>query len=61
MQNPVNILPYPHKPEIFEAHHLSFPIYPPGVDLPPTYTLRVLHLKPVSVQWIAGRIFPALK
>ena len=61
MQNPVDILPCLHNLEIFEAHHLSLPIYSPGVDLPLTQILRVLHLKSVSVQWIAGRIFPALK
>jgi len=61
MQNPVDILPCLHNLEIFEAHHLSLPNYSPGVDLPLTQILRVLHLKSVSVQWIAGRIFPALK
>jgi len=61
MQNPVDILPSLNKLEIFEAHRLSLPIYSPGVDLPLTQILRVLHLKSVSVQWIAGRIFPALK
>jgi len=61
MQNPVDILPSLNKLEIFEAHHLSLPIYSPGVDLPLTQILRVMHLKSVSVQWIAGRIFPALE
>ena len=61
MQNHVDVLPSLHKLEIFEAHHLSLPIYPPGVDLPLTQTLRVLHLKSVSVQWMAGQIFPALE
>jgi hypothetical protein len=61
MQNPVDILPSLHKLEIFEAHHLPLPIYSLGVDLALTQTLRVLHLKSVSVQWIAGRIFPALE
>ena len=61
MQNPVDILPSLHKLEIFEAHHLFLPIYPPGVDLPLTQTLCVLHLKSVSVQWMAGQIFPTLK
>jgi len=61
MQNPVDILPCLHNLEIFEAHHLALPIYSPGVDLPLTHILRVLHLKSVSVQWIAGRIFPSLK
>ena len=60
MQNPVDILPSLHKLEIFEVHHLSLPIFPSAVDLPLTQGLRVLHLKSVYVQWIAGRIFPAL-
>jgi hypothetical protein len=60
MQNPVDILPFLHKLEIFEAHRLSLPICSPAVDLPLTQTLRVLHLKSVSIQWIAGRVFPAL-
>ena len=61
MENPVDILPCLHKLEIFEAHHLRLPIYSPGVDLPLTQILRVLHLKSVSVQWVAGRVFPALE
>ena len=61
MQNPVDILPYLHKLETLEAHHLFLPIYPPSVGLPITQTLRVLHLKAVSVQWMADQIFPALK
>ena len=61
MQNLVDILPSLHKLEVFEAHHLSLPIYSRAVDLPLTQILRVLHLKSVSVQWIAGRTFPALK
>jgi hypothetical protein len=61
MQNPVDILPFLHRVEIFEAHHLSLPIYSPGVDLALTRILRVLSLKSVSIQWIAGRVFPALE
>ena len=61
MHNPVDILPSLHQLEIFEAHYLSLPIYPPAVDLPLTKILRILHLKSVSVQWTAGRTFPALK
>ena len=60
MQNTINVLPCLHKLEIFEAHHLFLPYYPPGVDLPLIKTLRVLHLKSVSVQWMTGQIFPAL-
>jgi len=54
-------LPEVNKVEIFEAHHLSLPSYPPEVELPLIQILRVLHLKSVSVQWIAGRTFPALE
>ena len=61
MQNPVDILPSLHKLEIFEAHHLFLPVYPPGIDLPLTQSLRVLRLKSVSVQWMASQMFPALK
>ena len=60
MQNHVDILPSLHRLKIFEAHHLFLPIYPPGVDLPLTVSLRDLHLKSVSVQWMTGQIFPAL-
>jgi len=61
MQNPVDLLPSLHKLEILDAHHLSLPIHPPAVDLPLTQTLRNLRLKCVSIQWMAGRIFPALE
>ena len=60
-QNPVDVLPSLHKIEIFEAHRLFLPMYPPAVDLPLVQTLRVLHLKSVSVQWMAARVFPALE
>ena len=60
-QNPVDILPSLHKLEIFEAHHLSLPIYPLGVDLPLTQTLRDLRLKIVSIQWMEGQTFSALE
>jgi len=61
MHNPVDILPSLHKLEILDAHHLSLIIHPPAVDLPLTQTLRDLRLKCVSIQWMAGRIFPALE
>jgi len=61
MQNPVDILPSLHKLEILDAHHLSLPIDPPAIDLPLTQTLRKLRLKCVSIQWMAGQIFPALE
>jgi len=61
MQDPVDILPSLHKLEILDAHHLSLPMHPSAVDLPLTQTLRNLRLKCVSIQWMAGRIFPALE
>jgi len=61
MQNPVDILPSLNKLEILDAHHLSLPIDPRAVDLPLTQTLRNLRLKCVSIQWMAGQIFPALE
>ena len=61
MQNPVDILPSLHKLEILDAHRLSLPIHLPAVDLPLTQTLHYLHLKCVSIQWMAGQIFPALE
>ena len=61
MQNPVDVLPSLHKLEIFEAHHLFLPMYPPSIELPLVQTLWVLHLKSVSVQWMAGQVFLALE
>src|SRR5258706_7677952 len=61
MQNLVDVLPSLHKLKIFEAHCLFLPIYPPGIDLPLFQTLHVLHLTSVSVQWMAGQMFPALE
>ena len=61
MQNPVDILPCFHTLEILEAHHLFLPIYSPSVDFHLIQTLRVLHLRAVPVQWMAGKIFPALE
>jgi len=61
MQNPVDILPSLHKLEILDAHHLSLPIDLSAADLPLTQTLRSLRLKCVSIQWMVGRIFPALE
>ena len=60
MEAPANILPYLQRLEIFAARHLHFPIYPPNTSLPLVQTLQTLRLKSVSVQWMAGRTFPAL-
>jgi hypothetical protein len=61
MESPVDILPHLKQLNTFEAHHLFLPIYPSDADLPLIYTLHDLHLKAVSVQWMAGQTFPALQ
>ena len=60
MQSPVDILPSLQRLLTFTACHLNFPIYPPDASLPFLQTLRSLSLKSVSVQWMAGRVFPVL-
>jgi hypothetical protein len=57
---PVDILPHLQRLETFVAHHLCLPVYPPGASLPLIQTLRVLDLRFVSVQWMAGHIFSTL-
>ena len=61
MGSPVDILPHLKRLEIFVARYLRLPIYPPDVSLPFIHTLRFLYLKSVSVQWMAGHVFPALE
>ena len=61
MESPVNILPYLQRLETFRACHLNLPIYFPDASLPLVRTLHWLHLKSVSVQWMADRVFPALQ
>ena len=61
MENHVDILPHLQRLEIFYAWHLRLPIYPPDVSLPLIQTLSRLELKSVSVQWMAGKSFPALE
>jgi len=61
MESPVDILPSLQRLETFEARHLHLPIYPPDASLPLIQTLCDLRLKSVSVQWMAGKVFPALR
>jgi len=61
MESPAYILPSLQKLETFEARRLHLPIYPPDASLPLIQTLRDLRLKCVSVQWMAGKVFPALQ
>jgi len=53
VDGPVDILPHLHRVEIFEARNLCLPFYPSGASLPLIHTLHYLHLKSVSVQWMA--------
>ena len=61
MDSPVDILPHLERLEVLEAHRLCFPTYPLDTHLPLAQTLHSLHLKCVSVQWLAGRDFPRLQ
>ena len=61
MEKPANILPYLHRLERFDARHLCLPVYPPDAPLPLIQTLHTLSLKSVSVQWMAGKVFPVLQ
>ena len=61
MNTPVDILPHLPRLQIFTAHHLYLPMYPPNASLPLTQTLQWLSLQSTSIQWMGGRIFPALE
>ena len=61
MESPANILPHLQRLEIFHARHLCLPFYPHDSPLPLTQTLRYLSLESVSVQWMAGKVFPVLQ
>ena len=61
MDSPVDILLHLQRLETLEACRLCLPIYSPDSPLPLIRTLRFLYLKSVSVQWMAGHVFPALE
>jgi len=61
MESPADILPHLQRLKYFRAQRLYLPIYPPDVSLPLIQTLSRLTLKSVSVQWMAGKVFPALE
>ena len=56
----IDILPYLQRLEELSACYLNLPIYPSDVSLPLLQTLQSLRLKSISVQWMAGRVFPVL-
>ena len=61
LRNPVDLLPHLHQLEEFTASHLLLPDYQDDDDLPLVHTLRHLTLRSVSIQWMSGRTFHALK
>ena len=61
METPVDILPHLQRLKHFDAWHLHLPIYSPDASLPLIQTLHHLTLKSMSVQWMAGKVFPVLK
>ena len=61
MNSPVDFLPYLPRLESFTTNHLYLPIYSPDTSLPLIQTLKHLSLQSVSVQWMGGRVFPALQ
>ena len=61
MESPADILPYLPRLERFHAQHLHLPIYSHAASLPLIQSLRNLFLKSASVQWMAGKVFPALQ
>ena len=60
MDIPANILPHLQRLNRLEARHLHLPFHPPDAPLPLIQTLRYLALRSVSVQWMAGKVFPVL-
>jgi hypothetical protein len=61
MDEPFELLPTFTQLRTFEADHLRFPFYGPNANLPILYSLRKLHLRACSIQWMAGREFPCLE
>jgi len=61
MTEPVDLLPHLKQLETFTASQLRLSACPLDVDLPLVHTLSQLNLKGVSIQWMAGRTFHALK
>ena len=61
LSNPVDLLPHLHQLKTLTASHIPLPVYHDNVDLPFVHTLRRLTLRSVSIQWMSGRTFHALK
>ena len=61
INEPFVLLPTFAKLQIFEADRLHLPFYEPNANLPLLCTLRRLHLRACSIQWMAGRQLPCLE
>jgi len=61
MNEPFELLPTFTQLQTFEADRLHLPLYELNTNLPLLCTLRKLHLRACSVQWMAGRLFPCLE
>ena len=57
---PIDILPRFTRLEVLEVTNLSLPSYQNDFPLPFSQTLRRLRLKSVTIDWMAGRVFPLL-
>jgi len=60
MDEPIDLLPHFSKLEVLDVTNMLLPSYRDEDTLPFVQTLRSLHLKTVSIEWMAGRVFPLL-
>ena len=61
IHEPFDLLPAFTRLQTFGADHLPLPWYALDTNLPLLCTLRKLHLRATSVQWMAGRQFTCLE
>ena len=57
---PIDILPRFTRLEVLEVTNLSLPSYHNESPIPFIQTLRRLYLKSVTIDWMAGQVFPLL-
>jgi len=60
MDEPIDLLPHFSKLEVLDVTNLLLPSYHDETPLPFVQTLRSLYLGTVSIEWMAGRVFPVL-
>jgi len=60
MNETIDLLSHFSKLEVLEVTNLLLPSYQDETPLPFVQTLRYLYLKTVSIDWMAGRVFPVL-